>query len=272
MFQEQELQGIGKSMEQKIQEVGYFIRQELGRVSAGQVERKSLNSLVSYVDKQAEEQLVAAAQSLLPHAAFYTEEETVVRNAGSSPWRWIIDPLDGTTNFLHQLPFFSISVALQYQEQTVLGIVYEVNRQELFSAYKGKQSQCNGKDISVSPTTELSESLLATGFPYHDFSRVEHYLRLLRDLFRSCRGLRRFGSAALDLAYVACGRFEGFFEYSLSPWDVAAGAFLVQQAGGFVGDFRFEDNALFGGEILAVNNMQIGRDLQSRLADAFLLD
>ena len=226
-----------------------FIRAELGKVSDQQIEVKELNSLVSYVDQHAERQLVEGLQGMLPEAVFLTEEETVARQEGA--WRWIIDPLDGTTNFLHQLPFFSISVALQHQDELVMGIVMEVMREECFYAWKDGGAWLNGRPISVSANTQLSESLLATGFPYYDFDRMDAYLALLKDLMQSSRGIRRLGSAALDLAYVACGRFDGFFEYGLNAWDVAAGVLLVEEAGGKVTDFSGGNNFLFGGELLS---------------------
>lgn len=230
--------------------VGGFIRQELGKVSTEQIEHKSLNSLVSYVDKTAEAQLVEALGALVPNSTFLAEEGTLEYDANAD-WRWIIDPLDGTTNFLHQIPFFSISIALQRAGKTVLGVVYEVNREELFYAWEGSPAYLNGKQIRVRDNSNFAEAMVATGFPYYDFKYSKNYTQLLMDLMQTTRGIRRLGSAALDLAYVACGRFDVFFEYSLSPWDVAAGAFLVQQAGGVVSDFSGHDNYLFGREISA---------------------
>ena len=253
-----------------VSEVGDFIRAEMGKVQPGQVELKALNSLVSYVDKEAELRLVQGLSEMLPGSRFLTEEETSTDSAeADSPWRWIVDPLDGTTNFLHQIPFFSVSVALQYQEETVIGVVLEVTRQELFYAWRNGGAYLNGQPIEVSRVERLSEALLATGFPYHDFGRVEHYLKLLALLFPRTRGLRRLGSAALDLAYVACGRFEAFFEYSLSPWDVAAGAFLVREAGGRVGNFAGQPDELFGGEILAYNHIGLGEELRGLILACF---
>lgn len=232
-----------------IEKTGEFIQQELGKVSASEVETKALNSLVSYVDKTAEEQLVAGLSQLLPEAVFLTEEATVKSAEGH--YRWIIDPLDGTTNFLHQLPFFSISVALQQAGQTVVGIVLEVNRKECFYAWKDGGAFLNGHSIRTREITDFSESLIATGFPYYDYSRQQEFLKVLEHFMNTTRGIRRFGSAALDLAYVACGRFDLFFEYSLNAWDVAAGAFLVKEAGGKVSDFAGGSQYLFGREILA---------------------
>ncbi|BDS15160.1 inositol monophosphatase family protein [Aureispira anguillae] len=231
-------------------EVGQFLKAELGKVKRQDIEHKQLNHLVSYVDKSAEQQLIDGLSAFLPEAAFLAEEETVAYE--KKDWQWIIDPLDGTTNFLHQLPFFAISIALQYQNETVLGVVHEVNNQETFYSWKGSdQAFLNQRAIRVSTTDSIAQSLLATGFPYYDFEQMDAYLQMIKPLMLGTRGLRRLGSAALDLAYVACGRFDGYFEYSLSPWDVAGGAFIVQQAGGVVSDFSGENNFIHGREIIA---------------------
>jgi myo-inositol-1(or 4)-monophosphatase len=234
-----------------ITEVADFIRGEIGKVKSNEIVDKSWNSLVSYVDETAEKQLVEGLKKLLPDSVFLTEEATITREKGD--YQWIIDPLDGTTNFLHQLPCFSISVALRYKEETILGIVYEINQRECFYAFKNGGAFLNGKKIEVTKTNELKDSLIATGFPYYDYEQIKSYLNVLENLMTSTRGIRRFGSAAVDLAYVACGRFDAFFEYSLNAWDVAAGAFIVQEAGGQVVDFSGGDNFLFGKEIVASN-------------------
>ena len=249
-----------------VEHSGRFIRQELGRVASGDVEEKGLNSLVSYVDKTAEEQLVEALGQLLPGSVFLTEEDTVANQSGDL--QWIIDPLDGTTNFLFQLPIFSVSVALQREGQTVLGIVYEINRQECFYAWEGGGAWLNGRPIQVSGRAPLSQSLLATGFPYHDYSRMQEYYQVFEYFMRHSRGLRRLGSAAVDLAYVACGRFDGFFEYGLNAWDVAGGAFVVREAGGVVTDFTGGEGFLNGGEIIAANPA-IGREMLEVIRGAF---
>ncbi len=232
-------------------ETGAFIRGERGKVNARQIQTKGLNSLVSYVDTEAERRLVEGLGELLPEATFLTEEATVEQQR--SELRWIIDPLDGTTNFLHGLPCFAVSVGLEVSGELRLGIVYEVNRDECFFAWKGGGAFLNGDPIRVSDTPRLQDAVLATGFPYHDFKRVDPYFRALQELVRTTRGIRRFGAAAVDLAYVACGRFDGFFEYSLNPWDVAGGALLVQEAGGRVFDFNGGNDFLHGQEILAAN-------------------
>ncbi len=226
-----------------------FIQDELGKVAAKDIDVKSVNSLVSYVDKGSEKMLVAGLSEVLPQAVFITEEETTEALKGD--YRWIIDPLDGTTNFLHQLPFFAISVALQYQEKTILGIVCEVNKREMFYAWKGGGSWLNGKAIKVNDNTVMQDAMIATGFPYYDYQFVPAYLKTLEFFMLKTRGIRRFGAAALDLVYVACGRFDAYYEYSLSAWDVAAGALIVEEAGGKVTDFNGGDNYIFGREVIA---------------------
>ncbi len=228
-----------------------FIRAELGKVKTNDIETKALNSLVSYVDKQAEIQLVAGLKEILPDSTFLTEEETVVQEEGE--YRWIIDPLDGTTNFLHQIPTFAVSVGLQHHGETIIGVVYEVNQQECFYAWKAGGAFLNGQPITVSQTAVMQDALVATGLPYYDYKWVDPYLETLKYTMFNTRGIRRIGAAAVDLAYVACGRFDVFFEYSLCAWDMAAGAFLIQEAGGKVSDFQGGENYLFGKELVAGN-------------------
>jgi myo-inositol-1(or 4)-monophosphatase len=234
-----------------IKATGNFIREELGKVSSGEIEEKSLNSLVSYVDKTAEEQLVKGLSGILPEAGFITEEETVAQESKS--FNWIIDPLDGTTNFLFQIPVFSVSVALEQAGELVVGMVYEINRDECFYGWKGGGAFLNEQLIKVSGRETLAQSLIATGFPYYDYSKTPPYMEVLTTFMQSTRGIRRLGSAAVDLAYVACGRFDAFYEYSLHIWDVAAGILLVREAGGVVSDFQGEEKNLDGEEIIAAN-------------------
>lgn len=234
-----------------IKTTGSYIRAERKGFNESMVETKSLNSLVSHVDKTAEQQLVSHLGKLFPQAGFIAEEGTSTKT--SDDYNWVIDPLDGTTNFIHGVPLYSISVALTYQGFPVIGIVYEINLDECFYAWKGGQSQLNGKPINVTPTTNLQDCLLATGFPYHDFDKMQGFLDALRYFMENTRGLRRLGSAAVDLAYVACGRFDGFYEYGLNPWDVVAGAFIVEQAGGKSGWFKENESYTDGSEILATN-------------------
>lgn len=246
-----ELENICEKVRPVVDGTARFIKNELGRVGTEEVVAKDLNSLVSYVDRTAEERLVAGLSGILPQAAFLTEEETVEQ--GDAECRWIIDPLDGTTNFLHQLPCFAVSVGLEYRGEIVVGIVHEVSRGEQFYAWKNGGAWLNGRPIHISPTADLKDALVATGFPYHDFEYMEEYLEVFRFFMKNTRGIRRFGAAAVDLAWVACGRFDVFFEYGLNAWDVAAGILLVKEAGGQVFDFNGGKNYLFGSELIAAS-------------------
>ncbi len=231
--------------------VGAFIRKEGENFDRSKIEEKGFNDLVSYVDKQAEEQLVEELRKLLPEAGFITEEGTDTTKG--ERFNWIIDPLDGTTNFTHSLPIYCVSVALQDGDEVVVGVVYDPNRDECFSAYKGGGAFCNDNPIKVSDAPALKDSLIATGFPYYDFGLTQQYLQVLGSFMAKSHGLRRLGSAALDLAYVAAGRFEGFFEYNLNAWDVAGGAIIVQEAGGKLSKFTADGDYIFGREIVASN-------------------
>lgn len=233
--------------------VGAYIRKEATGFNFGRVEEKGLNDLVSYVDKKAEEMIVKGLREILPEAGFITEEGSAGHN--EEEYRWIVDPLDGTTNFTHGLPVYAISIALMFADELVVGVVYEINKDEMFSATKGAGAWLNDERIQVSSRTALSESLLATGFPYNNFDKMPEYLNILKEFMQSTHGLRRMGSAAVDLAYVACGRFEGFFEYNLNAWDVAAGSLIVKEAGGEVTDFKLGPNFLFDREIIAAGNV-----------------
>lgn len=238
---------------QAARRAGAFIAAEAKQFSSDRIEYKGLNDLVSYVDRTAEEMLVNDLEKILPGAGFITEENTA--SAYSDEYSWIIDPLDGTTNFIHGIPAFAVSIALQYRGELVSGVVYEVNRDECFYATKGEGANMNGASIRVTTVATLQRSLLATGFPYTMFEQTEVYLKTLRYFMEHTHGLRRIGSAAVDLAYVACGRFEGFFEYNLNAWDVAAGALIVQEAGGTVSDFKGGNAYVFGREIIASNTL-----------------
>ncbi len=226
-----------------------YIEIESARFERSHIEYKGRNNLVSYVDTEVEKQVVAGLQLVLPEAGFLTEEETIENE--HKKLVWIIDPLDGTTNFLHKLPVYSISIALMDAGELVCGVVLEINRRECFYAWKDGGCYMNGEKVQVSENAYLKESLLATGFPYYNFEKLTEYLAILNQFMRNSHGLRRLGSAAVDLAYVACGRIDGFFEYNLNSWDVAAGALLVKEAGGKVSDFKGGDNFVFGREIVA---------------------
>lgn len=228
-----------------------FIQQEATLFKQEKVEYKDVNNLVSYVDKEAEKLLVAGLRAILPEASFITEEGTTGQAPDLDALNWIIDPLDGTANFVHGLPVYCVSVGLARGKEPLIGVIHEPNRDELFYGWQGGGAWCNGERMQVSPASRLGESLLATGFPYYIFDKHDRYMKILETLMRQTHGLRRLGAAAVDLAYVAAGRFEGFYEYNLQSWDMAAGVLLVKEAGGVVSDFSGGDNYLFGGDVVA---------------------
>lgn len=225
-----------------------FILENVGKVSKKDIETKELNSLVSYVDKGAEEIIVQGLRALTPEAGYITEEDTI--NEESKDWTWIIDPLDGTTNFLMGIPHFAVSVALMHKNEIVLGIVKEVSSGEMFHAVKGEGAYLNYNPISVT-SSPIDEVIVATGFPYSNNYDTRKYIARLEEILTAARGLRRMGSAALDLCYVACGRFGAYYETSINPWDVAAGQLIVLEAGGFISDFKGNEGYNDGSFILA---------------------
>ncbi|MEI6696730.1 MAG: inositol monophosphatase family protein [Bacteroidota bacterium] len=231
--------------------VGDFIYQESKKITAANIEVKGKHDFVTYVDKTSEKMLVEALANLIPESGFIAEENTSTKVG--IEYNWIIDPLDGTTNFIHGIPLYAISIALQQDDEIVIGVVYEINLKESFYAWKGSEAFLDGNPIKVSANKTINDSLIATGFPYYDYSKLKEYTELFTYLLQNSRGLRRLGSAAIDLVYVACGRFEAFYEYGLRPWDVAAGCFIVQQAGGLNYDFDGGDNYIFGKEIISCN-------------------
>jgi myo-inositol-1(or 4)-monophosphatase len=244
-----DLKIISREIEKAAQEAGSFIRKEAGVFDISQRESKGLNDFVSYVDKGAEKLLVERLTSIVPEAGFVTEEGTSTKVGVR--YCWVIDPLDGTTNFLHGFYPYAVSIGLMDYDEVIAGVVYEVGKNETFTAWKGGGSWLNGKQVHVSVAAKLADSLIATGLPYSDFQRLRPYMESLTHLCLHSQGIRRLGSAATDLAYVACGRFEGFYEYGLHPWDIAAGIILVREAGGRVSDFSGNEEKLNGDEILA---------------------
>lgn len=236
-------------------EASEFIAEQARKFDPSKIEIKGKNDLVSYVDREAEALIVNQLALIFPEGAFIAEENPDFKNLTHQPYHWIIDPLDGTTNFLHGLPIFSISIGLMYFDKLVLGVVHEVNRNETFYAWEGGGAYCNGERIYASQGYEMKDSLLATGFPYRDFDKFPAYLEVIKKLMYQTHGLRRMGSAAVDLAYVAIGRFQGFFEYNLNAWDVAAGALIIKEAGGTVTDFKGGNDFVFGKQILAAGSI-----------------
>jgi myo-inositol-1(or 4)-monophosphatase len=260
------LEDLTKEVCKIAKEAGEFIRGEISRISTSDVESKSLHNYVTHVDKEAEKMITASLGELIPQAGFIVEEATISKKG--ERFTWIVDPLDGTTNFIHGLPCFSVSIALMDHKEIVSGVIYEINLDECFYAWKSGGSYLNGQKISVTSAPKLENSLLATGFPYFDYSLLDKYMQLFTWCLRNTHGVRRLGSAAVDLAYTACGRFDGFFEYSLSPWDVAAGAILVKEAGGTVTDFNGANDYIFGKQMLATNSY-IHKELIDKVQEVF---
>ncbi|MCK4921031.1 MAG: inositol monophosphatase [Bacteroidales bacterium] len=216
------------------------------------LEMKGKHDYVTRVDKAAEEKLVEGLSVLIPDSGFIAEEGTSTRKGDR--YNWVIDPIDGTTNFIHGLFPFAISVALMEGDEVVIGVVYEFGLKECFYAWKGSDAFLNEKIINVSQVKKVSDSLIATGFPYTNFKYLDEFFNSMKYFMENSHGLRRLGSAATDIVYVACGRFEGFYEYGLNAWDVAAACFILDRAGGRSSDFSGSDNYLFGGEIVSSNS------------------
>jgi myo-inositol-1(or 4)-monophosphatase len=251
MEKEVDYQNVCLQVQKIARDTGDFIRSERKKVQATDIETKSNASFVTYVDKTAEMMIVEALRKIIPAAGFVTEEGTA-GNSGEE-LLWIIDPLDGTTNYIHGIYPCSVSIGLVQKEEVIVGVVYEIGQEEMFCAWKGSPAYLNSMEIKVSKSVQSVDTLIGTGFPYYDFEKTKKYIAALDELMKKTRGLRRLGSAAVDLSYVAAGRFDAFFEHALHAWDVAAGAFIIQQAGGIVTDFNGGSNWLFGGEIIAAS-------------------
>ncbi len=243
-----------------VSETAAFITAESERFDIKLTETKGLNDFVSYVDKGSERMLVTSLGRILPEAGFLTEEGTA--SVAGKKFRWIVDPLDGTTNFLHGIHPYAISVALSEDDEIVAGVVYEAAGNEVFTAWKDGGAYLNGKPIKVSSASRLADTLVATGFPYSDFGRLEKYIKSFAHFCQVTHGIRRLGSASIDLAYVACGRFDAFYEYGLHPWDIAAGILLVREAGGAASDFSGNMNNLSGDEVVAANGLVFNEFLE----------
>ena len=214
------------------------------------VTEKAANDYASEVDHAAEEAIIRVLHEAYPAHSILAEESGA---SGKSEFQWIIDPLDGTTNFLHGFPQYAISIALAQKGVLSQAVIYDPVRNDLFTASRGRGAYLNDKRLRISKRIKLQQSLLGTGFPFREFSQIDAYLAMFRDLTQKTAGLRRAGSAALDLAYVAAGRLDGFWEFGLSPWDMAAGSLLITEAGGLVGDLEGNGGYLESGNIVAGN-------------------
>jgi myo-inositol-1(or 4)-monophosphatase len=230
---------------------GEVILENLGGLSMDDIGSKQTADFVTRVDRESEERIIGVLRSAFPGHGIFSEESLKEEERGG--YRWVIDPLDGTTNYIHGYPVFAVSIALEKIGEPVLGVILDPVRDELFSAEKAGGAFLNGSPIRVSGICSMENSLVATGFPFRRKEMLDIYLRAFKRVFMRVSGMRRAGSAALDLAYLAAGRCEGFFELGLSPWDIAAGSLIVKEAGGVVTDFRGNGEYLSTGDIVAGN-------------------
>jgi myo-inositol-1(or 4)-monophosphatase len=246
---------------------GGIINRAAGNLDVLTVRHKSLNDLVSEVDRAAEDAIIETLKSSYPDHAILAEESG---STGESEYVWIIDPLDGTTNFLHGLPIYAVSIALMHKGQLQHGVIYDPSRNDLYTASRGGGAFLNDRRLRVSRRDKLIDGLIGTGFPFRMFDYIDPYLGMLRDLMTRTAGVRRPGAAALDLASVAAGRLDGFWEIGLSPWDMAAGVLMITEAGGMVGDLEGNDKYLERGQIVAGNPKifaQLLQTIQPHLTD-----
>ncbi len=232
---------------------GQIINRASNDLDLLKVSAKQPNDFVTEVDKAAEAAIIEMLQEAYPHYGILAEESGETAGAGSrdAEYQWIIDPLDGTTNFIHGMPQYAVSIALAKAGVVEQAVIFDPNRNELFTASKGGGAFLNERRIRVSRRLKLQDSLIGTGFPYRAFDLVDTYLAIFKELTQKTAGQRRPGAASLDLAYVACGRYDGFWEFGLAPWDMAAGALLISEAGGLVSDLRGEASYLTSGNIVA---------------------
>ena len=217
------------------------------------VTTKAPNDFVTEVDQAAERVIIDTLLGAYPGHGILAEESGSARGAKDSEYVWIIDPLDGTTNFIHGLPVYAVSIALAHRGQVQQAVVYDPTRNDLYFASRGRGAFLNDKRLRVSKRLRLAESLIGTGFPFRKGDNFERYLQMFQNVMQHCAGLRRPGAAALDLCYVAAGYYDGFFETGLNPWDVAAGSLLVLESGGLIGDLSGEGDYLYGGQVIAGN-------------------
>ncbi|MCG2677640.1 inositol monophosphatase, partial [bacterium] len=238
-------------------EAGDILRKNLGKIK--RIDYKGRVSLVTDIDRLAEERVLSIIREKYPSHDILTEESRIKEKGNQ--YKWIIDPLDGTTNYVHEYPRYCVSIALEKDGEVILGVVYDPVPNELFLAEKEKGATLNGKRISVSKIDDLDKGLLATGFPYDRRERADEYLKLYREFMLNSQGIRRDGAAALNLCYTANGRFDGFWEEQLAPWDVAAGSLIVTEAGGEVTDFKGDKIDIYEKEILASNG-KIHREME----------
>jgi myo-inositol-1(or 4)-monophosphatase len=233
---------------------GKFLKQSVGKVQSIEQKAGQEKNLVTEIDKRSEEMIIEIISSHFPSHDILAEESGNDRGKPSD-YKWIIDPLDGTTNFTHGLPIFCVSIGIEYKGELIAGVIYDPNFDELFSAEKGKGSFLNGKRIRVSQSKTIEKSILVTGFPYNIVENPDHAVEHFVNFLMKAQAVRRLGSAAIDLAYLACGRFDGFWEVALHPWDMAAGALILKEAGGMITNFNGNNFDLYTKQLLASNGL-----------------
>jgi myo-inositol-1(or 4)-monophosphatase len=228
---------------------GSFINRATNDLDKLTVEQKAQNDFVSEVDRAAEQAIIEVLKDAYPQHSILAEESGLTDT--QSEYQWIIDPLDGTTNFLHGFPQYCVSIALSVKGVVNHGVIFDPTRNDLFTASKGGGAFLNERRIRVSKTLQLKDSLVGTGFPYKEFANFDRYAAMFKEVTQKCSGVRRPGAAALDLAYLACGRYDGFWEAGLSPWDIAAGSLMVKEAGGLITDFTGDEGFMTTGNVVA---------------------
>jgi myo-inositol-1(or 4)-monophosphatase len=234
-------------------EAGRFLKLSVGKVRNVQVKLDQERNLVSEIDRGAEEKIISIIHRHYPSHAILAEESG--GNEAPADYKWIIDPLDGTTNFLHGVPIFCVSIGIERKGEVIAGVVYDSNLDEMFTAEKGAGAFLNGKRMKVSSVNSLRSGLLVTGFPYNVTANPNNIVQHFNNFLMTAQGMRRLGSAAMDLAYVAAGRFEGFYELVLNPWDMAAGALFVTEAGGRVSNMTGAPLDIYGQSVVASNGL-----------------
>ena len=233
---------------------GKFLIDELVNVKNVNIEVKAVNDFVTKIDKQTEDLIIESLKKSFPDYGIMAEENYADKTIPDNLY-WVIDPLDGTTNYIHNFPSFCVSIGLCQNKEPLMGVIFDPTRNELFFAQKDKGAFLNDKPVNVSSTVNMEGSLIGTGFPFRNFPIIDNYLTCFAEILKKCQGIRRPGAAAIDLAYVACGRLDGFWEHGLQPWDCAAGAVIIKEAGGKVTDFKGGDDYIFSRTFIASNGI-----------------
>lgn len=234
---------------------GAIINRAARNLDVVAVKEKAANDFVSDVDREAEEAIIRTLRAAYPNHSILAEESGA---SGASEYQWIVDPLDGTTNYVHGFPQYCVAIALAHKDVVTQAVIYDPGRNDLFTATRGTGAFLNDQRMRVSRRTNMKAGLIGTGFPFKEIVHLDSYLAILREVMKNSAGVRRAGSAALDLAYVAAGRLDGFWEFGLSPWDIAAGALMITESGGLVGDLQGEGGYLKSGNIVAGNPRVFG--------------